>query len=45
VHLEGQGHHVRCKVRAADGFAAVDLAVEKLGHQLHKLKTKLLAHP
>jgi putative sigma-54 modulation protein len=29
-------------VSAPDGFAAVDLAVEKLEHQLHKLKTKLL---
>jgi putative sigma-54 modulation protein len=42
VTLEGHGHHVRCKVSARDGFAAVDLAVEKLEHQLHKLKTKLL---
>jgi putative sigma-54 modulation protein len=42
VTLEGHGHHVRCKVSAPDGFAAVDLAVEKLEHQLHKLKTKLL---
>lgn len=42
VSLEGRGHHVRCKVAAADGFAAVDLAVEKLEHQLHKLKSKLV---
>jgi putative sigma-54 modulation protein len=42
VTLEGHGHHVRCKVSARDGFAAVDLAVEKLEHQLHKLKTKLM---
>jgi len=42
VTLEGHGHHVRCKVSARDGFAAVDLAVEKLEPQLHKLKTKLL---
>src|SRR3954465_1802085 len=42
VTLEGHGHHVRCKVSAPDGFAAVDPAVEKLEHQLHKLKTKLL---
>ena len=42
VTLHGHGHHVRCKVRAPDGFAAVDLAVEKLEHQLHKLKTKLV---
>ncbi len=42
VTLVGHGHRVRCKVAAPDGFAAVDLAVEKLEHQLHKLKTKLL---
>jgi putative sigma-54 modulation protein len=41
VVLEGHGHHVRCKVSAPDGFAAVDQAVAKLEHQLHKLKTKL----
>jgi putative sigma-54 modulation protein len=41
VTLEGHGHHVRCKVAAADGFVALDRAVEKLEHQLHKLKTKL----
>jgi putative sigma-54 modulation protein len=41
VTLEVHGHHVRCKVAAPDGFVAVDRAVEKLEHQLHKLKTKL----
>ncbi|MCB1016792.1 MAG: ribosome-associated translation inhibitor RaiA [Acidimicrobiales bacterium] len=41
VTLEGHGHHVRCKVSAPDGFTALDRAVEKLEHQLHKLKTKL----
>jgi putative sigma-54 modulation protein len=41
VVLEGHGHHVRCKVTAPDGFAAVDRAVDKLEHQLHKLKSKL----
>ena len=41
VVLEGHGHHVRCKVAGADGFVAVDKAVDKLEHQLHKLKTKL----
>ena len=40
VTMEGGGHHVRCRVAAPDAFAAVDLAVEKLEHQLHKLKTK-----
>jgi putative sigma-54 modulation protein len=43
VTLEGHGHHVRCKVAAPDGFAAVDAAVEKLEHQLHKLKTKVIS--
>ena len=42
VSLEGRGHHVRCRVAAADGFAAIDLAVEKLEHQLYKLKSKLV---
>ena len=41
VTIEGHGHHVRCKVQAADGFQAVDKAYDKLEHQLHKLKTKL----
>lgn len=47
VTMEGRGHHVRVKAAAQDPFAAVDLAVEKLEHQLHKLKTKLIAqkHP
>ena len=40
VTLEGRGHHLRCKAAAADGFAAVDLAVAKLEQQLHKAKTK-----
>lgn len=42
VTLQGHGHHVRCKAAAADGFAAVDLAVEKLEHQLYNLKSKLV---
>ncbi|MGH9246421.1 MAG: ribosome hibernation-promoting factor, HPF/YfiA family [Acidimicrobiales bacterium] len=41
VTLEGRGFQVRCKVSAPDGFVAVDRAVEKLEHQLHKLKTKI----
>ena len=44
VTLEGHGHHVRCKVSAPDGFVAVDRAVEKLEHQLRKLKTKVQRH-
>lgn len=42
VNLEGGGHHVRCKVRAPDGFVAVDIAVAKLERQLRKLKTQLV---
>ncbi len=42
VRIEGHGHHVFCKAAAADGFAAIDLAVEKLEQQLHKLKTRQL---
>lgn len=47
VTMAGHGHHVRVKVAAADPVAAIDLAVNKLEQQLHKLKTKLLArnHP
>ena len=41
VTMEGHGHHIRAKVAAHDKFVAVDRAVEKLEHQIHKLKTKL----
>lgn len=41
VTLEGQGHHIRCKVAAPDGFVAVDRAIEKLEVQLRRLKTRL----
>lgn len=40
VWLDGHGQHLRCKVTAPDGFVAVDRAVVKLEHQLHKLKTR-----
>ncbi|HEV8298945.1 MAG TPA: ribosome-associated translation inhibitor RaiA [Acidimicrobiales bacterium] len=42
VTIEGHGHHVRCKVAGPDPFTALDRAVSKLDHQLHKLKTKLV---
>jgi len=47
VTMAGHGHHVRVKVAAAEPFAAIDLAVNKLEQQLHKLKTKLVSrnHP
>ena len=41
VTLQGQGHVVRCKVASTDSLAAVDLAVDKLEQQLHRLKSKL----
>ena len=41
VTIEGHGHHIRCKVQAADPYQAVDKAYEKLSAQLAKLKTKL----
>jgi putative sigma-54 modulation protein len=41
VSMQGHGHAVRCKVAAPDPFTALDRAVAKLEHQLHKLKTKL----
>jgi len=44
VTLHGGGYTVRAKVAAPDQFAAVDLAVEKLEHQLHKLKTRTVDH-
>ena len=42
VTMQGHGQTVRCKVAAPDANAAVDRAVDKLEHQLHKLKTKLV---
>ena len=40
VWMDGHGQRLRCKVSAPDGFVAVDRAVEKLEHQMHKLKTR-----
>src|SRR5688500_14715469 len=42
VTMAGHGHHVRVKVAAADPGAALDAAVNKLEHQLHKLKNKIV---
>ncbi len=44
VTVEGHGHHVRTKVTAPDPYTAIDRAIDKLEHQLHKLKTKLHRH-
>lgn len=44
VTVEGHGHHIRTKVTAPDAYVAIDRAVAKLEHQLHKLKTKMHRH-
>ena len=41
VVVEGHGHHLRCKVHAADPYSAVDAATLKLERQIRKLRTKL----
>jgi putative sigma-54 modulation protein len=47
VVLSGHGHLVRAKAAAGDPFAAVDRVVDKLEHQIEKLKGKLIgrSHP
>jgi putative sigma-54 modulation protein len=42
VLLDGNGHHIRCKTSGTDGFVALDLAIDKLEHQLEKAKTKMM---
>ncbi len=44
VWMDGHGQRLGCKVSAPDGFVAVDRAVVKLEHQLHKLKTRTTTH-
>jgi putative sigma-54 modulation protein len=41
VQIDGAGHHLRARVAAPDPFAAIDAAVAKLEHQLHKVKSKV----
>jgi putative sigma-54 modulation protein len=43
VTLQGNGHIVRAKALAPDRYAAIDGAVDKLEHQLHRLKSRLVA--
>ena len=43
VTMDGHGHRVVATCAAADPIAAIDLAVEKLEHQLLSLKSRLLA--
>jgi putative sigma-54 modulation protein len=41
VTLRGGGHVIRAHSAAVEQFAAVDLVLEKLEHQLRKLKTRI----
>jgi ribosomal subunit interface protein len=38
VRLEARGRRIHARAAAVDTFAAIDLAVAKLEHQLHSLK-------
>ena len=40
VTLRGHGHIIRAKAASADPFTAVDRVVDKLSHQVEKLKTR-----
>lgn len=40
VTLRGHGHIIRAKAASADPFTAVDRVVDKLAHQVEKLKTR-----
>ena len=40
VTLRGHGHVVRAKAASSDPFTAVDRVVDKLGHQVERLKTR-----
>lgn len=40
VTLRGHGHVIRAKAASADPFTAVDRVVDKLAHQVEKLKTR-----
>lgn len=42
VVLFGHGHYVRAKATAPDAFAALDLVIDKLAHQLTKLKGRVV---
>ena len=47
VIVEGHGHVLRARAVAADALAAVDRVVDKLEHQVERLKGKLVgrSHP
>lgn len=47
VTLTGHGHHLRARAAAHEVHGAVDIVVDKLEHQVERLKGKLLdrSHP
>ncbi|MHB8682434.1 MAG: ribosome hibernation-promoting factor, HPF/YfiA family [Acidimicrobiales bacterium] len=47
VKIEGHGHVLRARAAANDLLVAVDLVVDKLEHQVERLKGKLIgrSHP
>jgi ribosomal subunit interface protein len=47
VTLTGHGHTLRARAVARDALAAVDMVVDKLEHQVERLKGKLVgrSHP
>ena len=47
VTVHGHGHVLRARASAPDSFAAVDMVVDKLEHQMTKLKGRLVSrnHP
>jgi ribosomal subunit interface protein len=47
VTMEGHGHVLRARARAAELHVAVDLVIDKLEHQVERLKGKLVgrSHP
>ncbi len=47
VTVWGHGHVIRAKAASPDAFASVDKVIDKLEHQMEKLKSRLLSrsHP
>lgn len=47
VRVSGHGHMLRARAAAPDGLAAVDLVIDKLEHQVERLKGKVISrtHP
>ena len=45
ITLRGHGHVVRAKAASPDAFSAVDRAIDKVEHQVGKLKRKQMKRP